>query len=46
MIVEEKAVDIYHTFTQLDESFLTEINPKGKVGVRAYISGLEEIKLI
>ena len=46
MIVEEKAVDIYHTFIQLDESFLTEINPKGKVSVRAYISGLEEIKLI
>jgi hypothetical protein len=34
MIVEEKEVDIYHTFAQLDESFLTEINPKGKVSVR------------
>jgi hypothetical protein len=38
MIVEEKAIDIYHTFAQLDESFLIEINPKGKVSVYIYIS--------
>jgi len=36
MIIEEKEVDIYNTFTQLDEFFLTEINPKGKVSAKSH----------
>lgn len=46
MLVEEKEVDIYHTFAQLDERFLTVINPKGKVSIPIYISELEELKLL
>jgi hypothetical protein len=37
MRVEEKAVDILKS-AQLEEAFLTEINPKGQVSILIYIS--------